>query len=143
MIFDLASWIPCFYSRIFWFLWEGLRFDSCLGPNGAFLISRKQHLIAYKLDCSFAFLMRVLMNLCNQNFFLRLLVQVSVKDVCKEHAGWPVNNMERSYKFMLRHVQLWKVAFHSTSPRWVHCVYLAAIAAFYAKYVSLLDIIKP
>nr|XP_018682914.1 PREDICTED: probable monogalactosyldiacylglycerol synthase 3, chloroplastic [Musa acuminata subsp. malaccensis] len=41
--------------------------------------------------------------------------------------------MERSYKFMVKHVQLWKVAFHSTSPRWVHNLYLAAIAAFHAK----------
>ncbi|KAK8950046.1 hypothetical protein KSP40_PGU019421 [Platanthera guangdongensis] len=62
--------------------------------------------------------------------------KVFVKDVCKEHAGWPINDMERSYKFMVKHVQLWKVAFHSTSPRWVHCFYLAAIAAFYAKKVE-------
>ncbi|KAG0470299.1 hypothetical protein HPP92_016999 [Vanilla planifolia] len=62
--------------------------------------------------------------------------KVFVKDVCKEHAGWPLNDMERSYKFMVKHVQLWKVAFHSTSPRWIHCFYLAAIAAFYAKTVE-------
>lgn len=62
--------------------------------------------------------------------------QVFVKDVWKEYAGWPLNDMERSYKFMVKHVQLWKVAFHGTSPRWVHCVYLAAIAAFYAKEVE-------
>uniref|UniRef100_A0A453PYA7 Diacylglycerol glucosyltransferase N-terminal domain-containing protein n=1 Tax=Aegilops tauschii subsp. strangulata TaxID=200361 RepID=A0A453PYA7_AEGTS len=43
--------------------------------------------------------------------------------------------MESSYKFMVRHVQLWKVAFHGTSPRWVHNFYLAALASFYAKYV--------
>lgn len=62
--------------------------------------------------------------------------RVFVKDLCKEHAGWPLNRMEKSYKFMLKHVQLWKVAFHGTSPRWVHSAYLTAIAAFYAKYVS-------
>ncbi|XP_059635182.1 monogalactosyldiacylglycerol synthase 2, chloroplastic-like isoform X2 [Cornus florida] len=44
--------------------------------------------------------------------------------------------MERQYKFMVKHVQLWKVAFHSTSPRWIHSSYLAAIAAFYAKEVE-------
>ncbi|XP_052200390.1 probable monogalactosyldiacylglycerol synthase 3, chloroplastic isoform X2 [Diospyros lotus] len=60
--------------------------------------------------------------------------EVIVKDVWKEYTGWPLNDMERSYKFMVKHVQLWKVAFHSTSPRWVHSVYLAAIAAFYAKF---------
>ncbi|GJY68833.1 hypothetical protein Tco_0471815 [Tanacetum coccineum] len=32
-------------------------------------------------------------------------------------------------------VQLWSLAFHETYPRWIHGVYLAAIAAFYAKYV--------
>ncbi|CAA6669959.1 unnamed protein product [Spirodela intermedia] len=42
--------------------------------------------------------------------------RVFVKDVWKEHAGWPLNDMERSYKFMVKHVQLWKVAFHGTSP---------------------------
>lgn len=62
--------------------------------------------------------------------------RVFVKDVWKEYTGWPLNDMERSYKFMVKHVQLWKVAFHSTSPRWIHCFYLAAIAAFYAKEVE-------
>ncbi|TYJ97846.1 monogalactosyldiacylglycerol synthase 2 [Cucumis melo var. makuwa] len=58
------------------------------------------------------------------------------QDVWKEYTGWPLNDMERSYKFMVKHVQLWKVAFHSTSPRWIHSVYLAAIAAYYAKEVE-------
>ncbi|OVA05862.1 Glycosyl transferase [Macleaya cordata] len=62
--------------------------------------------------------------------------RIFVKDVWKEYTGWPLNDMERQYKFMVKHVQLWKVAFHSTSPRWIHCVYLAAIAAFYAKEVE-------
>ncbi|CAN0918568.1 Monogalactosyldiacylglycerol synthase 2, chloroplastic [Linum grandiflorum] len=44
--------------------------------------------------------------------------------------------MERQYKFMVKHVQLWKVAFHSTSPKWIHSCYLAAIAAYYAKEVE-------
>ncbi|KAK6135496.1 hypothetical protein DH2020_030749 [Rehmannia glutinosa] len=60
--------------------------------------------------------------------------RIFVKDVWKEYTGWPLNDMERQYKFMVKHVQLWKVAFHSTSPRWIHSVYLAAIAAFYAKF---------
>ncbi|KAF8389145.1 hypothetical protein HHK36_025838 [Tetracentron sinense] len=62
--------------------------------------------------------------------------RVFVKDVWKEYTGWPLNDMERSYKFMVKHVQLWKIAFHSTSPRWIHCLYLAAIAAYYAKEVE-------
>ncbi|KAF9615181.1 hypothetical protein IFM89_022283 [Coptis chinensis] len=59
--------------------------------------------------------------------------RIFVKDVWKEYTGWPLNDMESQYKFMVKHVQLWKVAFHSTSPRWIHCAYLAALAAFYAK----------
>lgn len=59
-----------------------------------------------------------------------------VTDLGKEYGGWPLNDMERSYKFMIRHARLWKVAFHGTSPRWVHGVYLAALAYFYAKYVG-------
>ncbi|KAK8262247.1 hypothetical protein V6Z12_D13G244100 [Gossypium hirsutum] len=62
--------------------------------------------------------------------------RIIVKDVWKEYTGWPLNDMERSYKFMVKHVQLWKVAFHSTSPRWIHSCYLAAIAAYYAKEVE-------
>ncbi|XP_043718758.1 monogalactosyldiacylglycerol synthase 2, chloroplastic-like [Telopea speciosissima] len=62
--------------------------------------------------------------------------RIIIKDVWKEYTGWPLNDMERSYKFMVKHVRLWKVAFHSTSPRWIHCVYLAAMAAFYAKEVE-------
>ncbi|KAK7857871.1 monogalactosyldiacylglycerol synthase 3 [Quercus suber] len=61
-------------------------------------------------------------------------IVIFVKDVWKEYTGWPLNDMERSYKFMVKHVQLWKVAFHGTSPRWIHSFYLAAIAAYYAKF---------
>lgn len=64
--------------------------------------------------------------------------QIFIKDVVKEYTGWPLNDMESSYKFMVKHVQLWKVAFHSTSPKWIHSMYLAAIAAYYAKYNLLL-----
>ncbi|KAI8570639.1 hypothetical protein RHMOL_Rhmol01G0051600 [Rhododendron molle] len=63
-------------------------------------------------------------------------LSVFVKDVWKEYTGWPLNDMERSYKFMIKHVQLWNLAFHSTSPRWIHSCYLAAMAAFYAKEVE-------
>ena len=62
--------------------------------------------------------------------------KIFVKDVWKEYTGWPLNDMEGQYKFMVKHVQLWKVAFHSTSPKWIHSVYLAAIAAFYAREVE-------
>ncbi|KAL7591646.1 monogalactosyldiacylglycerol synthase 2, chloroplastic [Lactuca sativa] len=62
--------------------------------------------------------------------------KIFVKDVWKEYTGWPLNDMENQYKFMVKHVQLWSVAFHGTSPRWIHGVYLAAIAAFYAKEVE-------
>ncbi|XP_055822779.1 monogalactosyldiacylglycerol synthase 2, chloroplastic-like isoform X1 [Solanum dulcamara] len=62
--------------------------------------------------------------------------RIFVKDVWKEYTGWPLNNMEQQYKFMVKHVGLWSVAFHGTSPRWIHSVYLAAIAAFYAKEVE-------
>lgn len=61
--------------------------------------------------------------------------KVFVTDLGKEYGGWPLNDMERSYKFMIRHARLWKVAFHGTSPRWVHGVYLAALAYFYANEV--------
>ena len=63
--------------------------------------------------------------------------QIFVKDVWKEYTGWPLNDMESQYKFMVKHVQLWSVAFHGTAPKWIHSVYLAAIAAFYAKYNPL------
>ena len=49
------------------------------------------------------------------------------------YEGLHMNDMEGQYKFMVKHVQLWNVAFHSTSPRWIHSVYLAAIAAYYAR----------
>lgn len=66
----------------------------------------------------------------------RIDLQVFVKDVWKEYTGWPLNDMERQYKFMVKHVQLWNITFHGTSPRWIHSLYLAAVAAFYAKYVQ-------
>nr|CDM83314.1 unnamed protein product [Triticum aestivum] len=45
--------------------------------------------------------------------------------------------MESSYKFMVKHVQLWKVAFDGTSPRFSHNIYHAALASLYAKYVQI------
>ncbi|KAL0299999.1 UNVERIFIED_CONTAM: Monogalactosyldiacylglycerol synthase 2, chloroplastic [Sesamum angustifolium] len=64
---------------------------------------------------------------------------LSCSDFCERRLEgvhrWPLNDMEGQYKFMVKHVQLWKFAFHGTSPRWIHSAYLAAIAAFYAKYV--------
>jgi len=68
---------------------------------------------------------------------VNLKFQIFVKDVWKEYTGWPLNDMEGQYKFMVKHVQLWKVAFHSTSPKWIHSVYLAAVAAYYARYIPL------
>lgn len=62
--------------------------------------------------------------------------RIIVKDVWKEYTGWPLNDMESQYKFMVKHVQLWRFAFHGTSPPWVHSLYLAPIAAFYAKEVE-------
>ncbi|GAA0182977.1 hypothetical protein Leryth_021017 [Lithospermum erythrorhizon] len=62
--------------------------------------------------------------------------RIIVKDVGKEYAGWPLNDMENQYKFMVKHVQLWAVAFHGTSPRWIHNLYLAALAAYYAKGIE-------
>ncbi|XP_076931538.1 monogalactosyldiacylglycerol synthase 2, chloroplastic-like [Bidens hawaiensis] len=61
--------------------------------------------------------------------------RIFIKDLCKEYAGWPLNDMENQYKFMVKHAQLWNVAFRSTSPRWIHNSYLTAFAAFYAKYI--------
>ncbi|GJX01894.1 monogalactosyldiacylglycerol synthase 2, chloroplastic-like protein [Tanacetum coccineum] len=60
-------------------------------------------------------------------------------DIVKEvwiYNRLPLNDMKNQYKFMVKHVQLWSLAFHGTYPRWIHGVYLAAIAAFYAKYVT-------
>ena len=61
---------------------------------------------------------------------------ICVKDVWKEYAGWPLINMEGSYKFMVKHVQLWKTIFHNTSIRWIHSNYLASIVVYDAKEVA-------
>lgn len=68
------------------------------------------------------------------------LLQIIIKDVWKEYTGWPLNDMERQYKFMVKHVGLWSVAFHGTSPKWIHRSYLSALAAYYAKYMLTLYI---
>ncbi|XP_010533117.1 PREDICTED: monogalactosyldiacylglycerol synthase 3, chloroplastic [Tarenaya hassleriana] len=62
--------------------------------------------------------------------------RIIIKDVWKEYTGWPLNDMERQYKFMIKHVGLWKVAFHGTSPKWIHSSYLSALAAYYAKEIE-------
>jgi len=101
---------------------------------------RVRSLQNFKFHCSKYFRIEIIRHLVSWNlstgthdFVIICACQVFVQDLCKDHAGWPLNNMESSYKFMVKHVQLWKVAFHSTSPRWVHCFYLAALASFYAK----------
>ncbi|AEC06183.1 monogalactosyldiacylglycerol synthase type C [Arabidopsis thaliana] len=62
--------------------------------------------------------------------------RIIIKDVWKEYTGWPLNDMERQYKFMVKHVGLWSVAFHGTSPKWIHKSYLSALAAYYAKEIE-------
>ncbi|KFK39927.1 hypothetical protein AALP_AA3G307300 [Arabis alpina] len=62
--------------------------------------------------------------------------RIIIKDVWKEYTGWPLNDMERQYKFMVKHVGLWSVAFHGTSPKWIHRSYLSALAAYYAKEIE-------
>ncbi|EPS67572.1 hypothetical protein M569_07203, partial [Genlisea aurea] len=61
---------------------------------------------------------------------------IIVKDVWKEYAGWPLNDLEGQYKFMVKHARIWKVTFHITSPKWIHTLYLASLAAYYAKSVK-------
>ncbi|KAH9304632.1 hypothetical protein KI387_009036, partial [Taxus chinensis] len=62
--------------------------------------------------------------------------KVHVTDLFKEHTPWPFNQMPRSYNFLVKHETLWKVAFHGTVPRCVHCPQLAAAAAFIASKVE-------
>ncbi|KAF2284897.1 hypothetical protein GH714_032153 [Hevea brasiliensis] len=38
--------------------------------------------------------------------------KIIVKDVWKEYTRWPLNDVERLYKFRVKHLQLWNVAFH-------------------------------
>lgn len=75
--------------------------------------------------------------------FYYYLLQIIIKDVWKEYTGWPLNDMERQYKFMVKHVGLWSVAFHGTSPKWIHRSYLSALAAYYAKYIHVNHYILP
>jgi len=61
---------------------------------------------------------KFLFHLCFVGGLNKLLsFQIFVKDVWKEYTGWPLNDMEGQYKFMVKHVQLWNVVFHSTSSR--------------------------
>lgn len=62
--------------------------------------------------------------------------RVYVTDLFKEHTPWPFNQLSRSYNFLVRHETLWKVAFHGTIPRCVHCPQFVAASALFARKVE-------
>lgn len=62
--------------------------------------------------------------------------KVYVTDLWKEHTPWPFNQISRSYNFLVRHETLWKVAFHGTIPRCVHCPQFVAASALIARKVE-------
>jgi 1,2-diacylglycerol 3-beta-galactosyltransferase len=62
--------------------------------------------------------------------------RVYVTDLLKEHTPWPFNQISRSYNFLVRHETLWKVAFHGTVPRCVHCPQFVAASALIAREVE-------
>lgn len=62
--------------------------------------------------------------------------RVYVTDLWKEHTPWPFNQISRSYNFLVRHETLWKVAFHGTVPRCIHCPQFVAASALIARGVE-------
>eukprot|EP01018_Ginkgo_biloba_P006724 Gb_01081 [translate_table: standard] len=59
--------------------------------------------------------------------------KVYVTDLWKEHTPWPFNQIPKSYNFLVKHETLWKVAFHGSIPRCIHCPHLAATSALIAR----------
>ncbi|KAG6542394.1 hypothetical protein Mapa_016223 [Marchantia paleacea] len=62
--------------------------------------------------------------------------EVTVCDLWKEHTPWPFNQVPKTYSFMVKHETLWKLAYHTTAPRFVHQSQMAATSTFIAREVA-------
>jgi len=57
---------------------------------------------------------------------------------------YPFNQLPKSYSFLVKHESLWRMAFHSTKPRFVHQPQMAATSAFVAREMAkMLDKHRP
>lgn len=73
-----------------------------------------------------------------------MVFQVSIVDAWKEHTPYPFNQLPKSYSFLVKHESLWKIAFYSTKPRFVHQPQMAATSALVARDMAkMLDKHRP
>ncbi|KAL2643140.1 hypothetical protein R1flu_010727 [Riccia fluitans] len=61
---------------------------------------------------------------------------VTVIDLWKDHTPWPFNQVPKTYSFMVKHETLWKLAYHTTAPRFIHQSQMAATSTFIAREVA-------
>ncbi|KAM7513374.1 hypothetical protein LguiB_012249 [Lonicera macranthoides] len=62
--------------------------------------------------------------------------QVYVTDLWTDHTPWPFNQLPRSYNFLVKHENLWKMTYYASAPRVVHQSNFAATSAFIAREVA-------
>ncbi|CAM6085207.1 unnamed protein product [Calypogeia fissa] len=62
--------------------------------------------------------------------------KVSIIDLWQDYTPWPFNQVPKTYSFMVKHEALWKLAYHSTAPRFIHQSQMAATSTFIAREVS-------
>lgn len=62
--------------------------------------------------------------------------KVTIIDLWQDYTPWPFNQVPKTYSFMVKHEALWKLAYHSTAPRFVHQSQMAATSTFIAREVT-------
>lgn len=62
--------------------------------------------------------------------------QVFITDLWTDHTPWPFNQLPRSYNFLVKHGNLWKMTYYASAPRFIHQSNFAATSAFIAREVA-------
>lgn len=64
------------------------------------------------------------------------LLQVLIADIWKEHTPAPFSSLPDTYSFMVKHGMLWRMAYHSIQPRFIHTPYFNIMHAFVSRHLA-------
>lgn len=62
--------------------------------------------------------------------------KVDIIDLWTDHTPWPVNQMPKSYSFMVKYPFIWRFNFMATQPRFVHIPIATASTAIVASSIA-------
>eukprot|EP00192_Tetraselmis_astigmatica_P024497 CAMPEP_0117697956 /NCGR_PEP_ID=MMETSP0804-20121206/29512_1 /TAXON_ID=1074897 /ORGANISM="Tetraselmis astigmatica, Strain CCMP880" /LENGTH=490 /DNA_ID=CAMNT_0005512255 /DNA_START=222 /DNA_END=1694 /DNA_ORIENTATION=+ len=61
---------------------------------------------------------------------------VEIVDIWTKHTGWPINQIPKSYSFLVKNAWMWRLGFHLTNPRIVHVPIQTVNTCLSARHLS-------